>query len=266
MIFILSVSLLLPSPGKIQIRSALRENYHNMENITDFWRLKSATMESQLLVFGFVRNSEFTSDFKSNALYMNIPPLISWVVLSYFHVFEHFEIIGKDIKLSDDKLIMIKDNPKSWRNTTFGSIIIPSDIKAIYKWDLKFLWIDSYRKALIGIKSSNEDYDAPLVRRKNDLKYCAFYCKNGRIFRHNQHGSMIYATNATTNHIKTGDIISMELNLESKRIKYLMNDEDLGASNIEIETGKDITYRLAISIQTPKTAVQIIAFQHKLLK
>eukprot|EP01084_Bolivina_argentea_P299522 516308_1 len=235
----------------------------------DFGMLKSANIDSQLLVFGFVRDTESVFDIiktDSNNFHMNVPPLISWIILSYYHAFEYFAVIGNDITVSDDKMSITKNIPRTWRNSSYGSMIIPSESKAICKWDLKMSYLDVNRSAVIGIISGACQKDIPFAKKvTKNSKFYAFYCRNGKTYQHTKENSIPYSKNAKD--IKQGDIISVKLDLKTnyKQINYIRNGKELGP-NINIETGKDIQYRLAVTISVPNTHITITAFEYKLLK
>ena len=61
--------------------------------------------------------------------------------------------------------------------------------------------------------------------------------------------------------LNSDDIIIMELNLKTKQLQWLVNDEECGVF-YDIKTGKDITYYLAVSGFAKGFKVTIIDFRY----
>ena len=98
--------------------------------------LNTVDEETQLIVFGYIRlHQKLLLPTKYN-IFKEIPSSIISICIFYYYIYEEFEIAGKDILTSNDKLTIIKQKD-NWNNTTYGKMTIKSTDKCICKWKIK---------------------------------------------------------------------------------------------------------------------------------
>ena len=98
-----------------------------------FKQSKSIKKDTRFTVFGYVRQNE-----NKLSLYCNIPSMISYLCLSYYHHGEYFEKAGDDIQISNDKMTATKVTQEyNWDNTAYGKTWIDSSVDQIVEWKFK---------------------------------------------------------------------------------------------------------------------------------
>eukprot|EP01084_Bolivina_argentea_P205195 350590_1 len=199
--------------------------------------LKKIDESSILVVFGYMR--ELHKQLKST---YKIPSLISWICLKYFYSIDYFEIIGQHTVLTEDKSTITKTH-WGWTCTSYGKLIIPSMDNIVIKWFLRLVEaMDG--NIIIGIQSNCTDINQTFIWNKTDDRYYGLYLATG-----NKHQNELdYRKRSQTyvpNRIRymAGDIISLELNLVQRTVKFWYNDYDLGIAFANIEKSDDVKYR-----------------------
>ena len=91
-----------------------------------------------------------------HALFQNIPPLVTSIIIQYYCINGYFEIAGNGVTLSKDGST-ITINHDSWDNSTY-SRSISSSLQKISKWTLEIHDADNYdtdgSMLMIGISTS----------------------------------------------------------------------------------------------------------------
>lgn len=200
---------------------------------------------------------------------MHAPTMINYLCLLYFVINEKFnaesmaKIDKNALKLSSStnnkyhENDMVETQPSSDNGgwfTAYGDNIIDVNKNAncIITWTIKIY--KAY--CAIGIDSSDckmiNDWCFNLWRNKSQY-YGWGYSGQLHAFKQNVRYNSGF---------KDGDIIKMELNLQSKSLKYYVNDNDMNFGFDDIDITK--TYRLAISLFVDQSVenvkVQILDF------
>ena len=106
------------------------------------------------LVFGYIKSIQ-----KSNESLITIPIEMFYLCILFLFEKECFEIAGKGVTISHDKLTITKKQSANdgWLNTSYGKVVIPSTSKTIATWKLKFVLKHIYAiSACIGIASNTK--------------------------------------------------------------------------------------------------------------
>ena len=92
--------------------------------------------ESERIVHGYIRLQHKVL-FQSNMypLFQNIPGSISSLCTLYYHLYDYFDKIHPDMKLSNNSKTIEKltGEDHDYNNSSYGKLIIPSMDECIYK-------------------------------------------------------------------------------------------------------------------------------------
>ena len=173
---------------------------------------------------GYIREGE---KLLTNNESMVIPPLIIYIVLTYYWLKEYFAVIN------DEKVSLSKDEMKlefktgGWTNSSFGNFRIDSMCNNIYKWRLKINSAGS-ENILFGVSSGN-DTEQVFVW---DLKafFYGINAFNGEKITHKENRSDKFDFDATAyiSRIGCNDEVEIVLDLSLKRVSFGINGEDKG--------------------------------------
>ena len=123
--------------------------------------LKLLPNNTKYTTFGYVRRME------KESFPLNIPAMITYLILKYYFHGEYFEKAGDDLEISDDKMSVTRiTSPGSFNrfmNTAYGKTWINGNSDQIIRWRFK---IESYGEPIstifVGIVSNdhrlNEDF------------------------------------------------------------------------------------------------------------
>ena len=165
--------------------------------LLNFENVKQIKQYTKDIVFGYIRIHE--KEFK---LKQNIPGLIIFACLLFYHEKHHFDKFGKCMKLSDDKktVMMTADNPY-WSNC-YSSHWITTEINKITIIRLKINYISFYKWSVsIGLTKQDE-----ILGGASDVRFgCA--------------GS----TKGDAKQFDSNNIIKMMISI--KDVKYFVNDQ-----------------------------------------
>ena len=214
-----------------------------------------ATLKPETLatftVGGYVREHMIESQRSQNcySLFQNVPSLVTSMIIKYYFVNGHFEILYKHVKISEDRLIIEQDVNGGWNH----SIPILSTLKKICKWDLKIHKAQRHDRGsylMIGISQC-------AVTDAKDTIFGARYIYagwNGNKANAGRNGKNSYGQPYAEN-----DIVSVELDLIKRAITFYKNGKSQGVAYENIEQNDGIEYRLAVSLVT-KAKIEIINY------
>ena len=201
-------------------------------------------------VYGWMREAERELNL------CNIPMLVKSICILYFRDDEMFEVIGDGTMTDKTNKRITKINQHDWENASYGYVKIPSMNQCIYQWDMKINYVSNNYDLTIGISSksrSNED-----IATERDGSHTYAYIGDGE-----KVSSSFVSTNWTKygTKLKDNDKLTMHLNLKNGQLTYFINDLNQGIAFNNISQGKDITYRLAITLYGTGASVQILNFK-----
>ena len=213
-----------------------------------FKQLKKIDKRTQYSVYGWIRNQEKTLRLR------NVPSMISSVCILYFRDDEIFDVIGDDIKLSENKKSVTKiEKDRNYANNSYGIIEISSMSNLIYQWDLKIVQKKKADALAVGIASNQ----IPNKQIENDKDGIFYVCgDHGHIF-----GDSI--DEQIDAKFDTNDIVSIHLDLQKLQISFAINGEKKGSSFKKIQKASEIKYRLVVSLGNTGDCIEIINFTKK---
>ena len=221
------------------------------------WKqLKSIEQETQLTVFGYIRQNQ-----NKLSLFCNVPDGISYLCLSYYYFHgEYFEKAGNDIQISNDEMTVAKVvDHTDWNNTSYGKRWIDSAIPQIIEWKFKINKIsdldDSICFCLVSCDSRinadcNAFYDAPNFG----------FCNTGAVIKKDPDAEIVRISDRFESH--QGDIISMTLDTKSGKLYFQKNDEE---RLCYVENVSCCTYKMAISLKHKLNSVSLVDFKCNLI-
>ena len=231
----------------------------------DTGKIKKIDPSTKDLVNGYFREYEnFLLETHDDNQYYNIPRLSIYITLTYFSVIEHFELVGNDIILSEDKTCVTKKVPYSWGNSNYGKITInPSKDKGIYQWyiQIKVMQLAAY----IGFESASQSKIDSLFGTNGGCNY-SMNCYAGYVdgVGYDKISSRDYVklTSKDFDTFKSGDIICLEFNMNDRNIKFYINGIDHGIA-FKSEEIKDDDYRFAVALCDEKDSIKLMKFVYK---
>ena len=224
-------------------------------------QLKHINDAIKYCVFGYVRSFESLLTLIDGN--KQIPVLISYLCLIYYYHGEFFLKCGDDIKISENKQMIIKESSIcGYNNTSYGSTWIKSNDNLICKWSLFINDINDKKTTSVGNiwiaivskddKINNDcstDNDRPNYSFSNNIH--VFLCGKG----------------STVNMVKfnKNDHIEIILNTKLKTISFkrINFDNDYVVIFKDIEKHEKIKYKLAIQLYSKNDSVTINDFKCK---
>ena len=231
----------------------------------NFKKLKIAKGKNKSVVFGYIRNCQ--SLLPQNNSHYNISKLIYFICYAFCRKTEYFTKHGKNMKLNDKYDTL--SNINSSESTAYGNIDIDcnNDKNIVYLWTLKVVSFSTIQPVLIiGIDSSkrmhiNQRFTA--LTNKHSYHALVFFDFGiGKITKKMKNDNNPITAYVSSTTIKKNDIIKMELNCCSKKLKFWYNDQMLDNSIIDIDVGNDNVYHMAISSFNQENSIQIISFTY----
>lgn len=217
-----------------------------------FDRLNEIDDRTRYGVYGWIRRAS------SELELGHIPLRIQSICILYFAVDERFEIIGRDIKLSNDNMTATKnsDSISSWKSMTYGAKEIQSKNDCIYIWE--FTISSLYGHAIvIGISNKQRPNEQLHQTPMPYGEYTYGYCSDGDRF-----GGKYWGFGEHYTMIENGDKVTMELDLVEGRLIFYINDKHKIVIE-DIKKSDHIKYRMLVSICNPGESVQILQFYTK---
>ena len=238
----------------------------------------------EYMTSGYIRQQTLQC-FKTSeyTLFQNIPDIIASVCKLYFDTIDHFEVIGRGVHVSDNKMCITKEIC-GWENTSYGSIKVPANTQNIHKWWFKIKskarltdedQVTTFN-AYIGIaaKIQNKD-EIKLMQEKEKgntktedfyIEYSFWNCgvsdKSSKCHIHpSKDIDMQTLYGKAANEKLDENVICMDLDLRQRTIKFHVNDEDLGIAFDEIDIGDDIDYKISVTMCSIQNYVEIIDYK-----
>eukprot|EP01084_Bolivina_argentea_P284990 488611_1 len=179
-----------------------------------------------------------------------IPELIYFICLGYYYMSEYFYKTGERIKISPDHCTiqsLATGNPAG--STCYGSTIINSTEKYIYKWRFKIHIFNGY----IGIdKADCKNINANFATIRTSRRSASVYPYESQ----NQPSNYAYSAyrrkwrNGNSENYGVyygcGDIVEMRLDMYRGELSYAINDKYQGIAYNGIERRDNIKYRMAV--------------------
>eukprot|EP01083_Nonionella_stella_P158332 515222_1 len=216
---------------------------------------------TQYIVFGYIRSHQTLFEHTPHPLFQIVPVWISKMCTLFYHTSDHFETIGNNTKSSEDNKTLTKLNT-NWDNTSYGSMVIESDLSSVCRWHLN---IKSFRKTIIfGVSSKPYQNDVSfddIEDASADHKYYAFWNVSKQCHHHARYGFMKWRRYGFMNGLTENDRVCIELDLRLKRIKLYRNDIDQGVAFHNVEIGRNIHYKLAVSMLDKSDCISILKFE-----
>ena len=197
---------------------------------------------------------------------MFIPKSIGHICLFYYFHDEYWSRAGDDLEISSNRRTVTKtaSNRLNWRNTAYGNLWIESTIDQRVKW--KF-GVNHLNDNETSRKCNN--FIICLVSRDDRLNHTACPYGDGKpnyAFANND-GTIINGENfmeihSTHSRFVEGDEVSLILNTSSLgRIFRQRNEEEPVLIFKNLKKGKDILYKIAISLYAQKDSLSLVDFQ-----
>ena len=210
-------------------------------------QLNNIDKRTKYSVFGWIRNQE--RELKLH----NVPQMISSICILYLRDDEIFDIIAKLIKLSENRKMITRMRwGFQWDNNNYGKMEVNSTNNIIYKWHLKI--IEMSRKIEVGVRSKhNGEYYGVEVSTFNENKMLKL--------THNKIPSYkLNWDNYCVHKFEKGDEITICLNLKQQHVQFIVNSIDKGIAFTNIETSKDIKYRIYVLLEDTGDCLEILNF------
>ena len=194
----------------------------------------------------------------------NVPMMISAICILYFRKDEIFDSFNdKYLELSKNKKCVSRNN---YHNTNqrrvffadcYGINEIQSTNKGKYEWNLR-MYGDEYFRIYVGISS----YRATAINlyEMNDGYGYAFTAFGFKISKEGK--NKLKRSDRQAFRFQGGDKISLCLNLYTRQLNIKINDDVYRQSVFDdIKQGKDIKYKLIVSLAHDNQKVQIEDFK-----
>lgn len=197
------------------------------------------------LVNGYIREMD-------SILKQIIPDPIIHFILSFYYLGDYFaKFDTKYWKITDKNTTIEKLKRGGWSiPSCFGNMIIRSEQGGIYQWIFKLLKTNTCMD--FGI-SSNCNMDQAFSVCDDSSNYCARYAAH-KVSKDKQ----VYWPGF---HYKTGDKLTMELNLDQKSLSFYVNEKFIGIAWDNIDVGPDINYRMAVFFLHNACSVKLLSFK-----
>eukprot|EP01084_Bolivina_argentea_P126028 223217_1 len=218
----------------------------------NFDLLKLIKQNTKDVVFGYMRKMASLVQVSSN-----IPKLVKFTVLYYYHQPEYFTVYSPKIALDEFNSIITNNKISNKNHTSYGNIDVNGSVNAVFVW--KILLICGFGTVCIGLDSSNKKYINGDFsdRKQNQFNFYAFSDQNkyNHRFIHAKYGDDWCDQ----------DILTMELNTKEKTLKLYINDIDqgVGFNNIEL---KDKNYNFAIALYHSNESIQLLSFEQTIIE
>ena len=201
-------------------------------------------MRTKYAVYGWIREAER----ELNINKCTIPEILNSICILYLPEEDSFQIIQKNMDVSENKRIIWKYTSDNEWNCNYGKFIIPSLSDGVCQWDLRINKLDIGTSVFLGVSSNINR-----THSKDDNNYLLHDA--GYKNEINSREWVRYCPRLTTN-----DSISVKLDLIKAEVAYSVNGKDQGVAFNNINKGNDIDYRLCVCIQYKGTEIEIINF------
>ena len=198
------------------------------------------------MVFGYVRHIE-------ESLQLSIPRPIIHLCVSFFQIDECF-VNGNHLYYQLDEsgktVTVIKDCCKIG---CWGNVAVPSLSQLVHVWTFK-IW-NKKPTMVFGVTTEVANKKAPRLpfhRNKESSNYSLMYMG----YKWSNGVSHDYRMDSIT----SGDTLKMELNLKPKQLIFYQDDKCIGPAFSNIDTGKLLTYRMAVYFRNRQTKIELLEY------
>ena len=217
-------------------------------------------------VYGWIRKAE------QELNQQHVPLMISSIIILYFHEEEIFDEITKDlIKSKNDKCVtIVRSTGDIGVANAFGIITIDSTDYGKYRWDLKMFPVREMTRGcgydcIVGITSIEKGKYGDLNRilwNNYEATNYLYSGSVGSIYSPSRSWSSSSSSSFYGAHMRQNKI-SICLDLEKRQMGFIVDGYDRGNVFKHIKVGKDIKYRLVISLRNKNDSIEIVRFQKK---
>ena len=189
-------------------------------------------------------------------VYFTIPTLVIHWILLYFYVDEKFkEYNDIKYKLSDDNMTITKIGGGD--STCYGNVKIQSDNGGIHKWLFKVIRCDRYMAIGIDETIYFRKDEGSLNNRISDTK--VYHIWNDGEARSWDDETRRRSKNYSLSFTKDDQVL-MILDLNAHTLAYSINNGETKVTHKNVMTGKDITYCMAVCLQTTNDEVTLLKY------
>ena len=213
-----------------------------------FEELSEVNDKVKYSVYGWIRESARELNLE------HIPDVIIAIAILYFRqIRDTFHIYDKEkLKVSNDCSIIetIRDCGSSV--ISYGKKEIVSTIPRKYKWDFN---VNAGQNVCIGISTSTKIY-SNIGDERAVYFMMGWGNKRWNIARKGG-GFGVYGDFE----LKSGDNVSMCLDMRKRELSFVINDEDYGTAFKNIEQGDDVKYRLMVQIYDKGMSIECLNYE-----
>ena len=218
-------------------------------------QLKFIKLETKLTVFGYVRQCETRL-----VLFSNVPTIVTYLCLSYFHHGEYFEKVPNVIQLSDEMTLTKLVAGNLYSNASYGKIWIESHIPQIARWKFKFKLSFEFSYIYICLVSHEKPVNVQPAMPGDKPSYALGLCNYCDIIA-NDESSKITQIKYQCIEWKAEDEISLVLDTKKAHIYFQRNDQEIFGIIHNITVMRDIKYKIAISIVEQSDSIRLTDFK-----
>ena len=222
-----------------------------------FDEIKKIDERTKIIVLGYIRLCQKLLSSKNNPYY-NIPELINYLCIIYYHHSEYFTKHGQFIQLNQNndtitRILKVSNTD----NSVYGNILIDAavNLNIIYSWTFKII---ESSLMFIGIDSSNKKHIGGDFSFFNGDYFYAYGGGDG-IGNHGWIYSQITLEEEYGDNLKINDELRMELNTKNSTMRYFINNIDQGIAFQDIDFDDNKKYYMAICL-TSSSKVKLIDF------
>ena len=219
-----------------------------------FKKLSKIDKRTKYNVYGWVRSAEQELSLD------NVPVMICNICILYIHDEDIFIKTNKYGMVTNGKRVTLADiSTPCWMNA-YGRNGIDSMSGIECQWDLD---LNAGDYCVVGItsldsKQMNKDDGTRTIWGWEDASHYLYYGKGASLY---QNEVTEWRTYGEGFHGKQK--VSIHLDLNKKEIGFSVNDRDQGVAYKDIKTGKDMKYRLVVTLTSSHEFVEIANFETK---
>ena len=220
----------------------------------DLDKAKAVSQRDKDLTVGYIREAQLLLPNHDNPYY-NIPEIVAFITVLYFHMAEYFQVPGT-LKISEDKLTVKYDSDTSGEGAAYGvARINPQDKVRKYKWKFRINIIDKAVFIEFGLVEADYKIDGSLI---GENMFCAFESSSGHVAAHADGIGSVSFDDGDVVSVNDGDIVTLELNLEQKILNLSVNQKrHFGYIKTKLKDDKE--YKVSVCLDEV-SSVTIIDF------
>ena len=233
----------------------------------DLKKLNDIDEQTKFTIYGYIREHQSSFASEEYNIFNNIPDLIPSLCILYFDSGDRFGIIGEAISYVDgDKttILMVRSAENKSKSNCYGTVIIPSDSKSVYKWDMKLIKVPRSDETCIavGVTSTKRSIDSKSSYKLGDNYYIysnfGWYRDHGKRYR----SSVDYRKRQ----YYTGYFITITLDMKAKTVSFYNHTAEI---KLKIDMNGFEGYECQLVVTALKhqdTSVRIDKFTQTLLE